>query len=97
MISTTLGDVLYEVERALKLYPEWPSDPLHAVGVLNEEVGELNKAVLQQMYEPHKNRNDLHDVRAEAIQAAAMALRFVASLDKYDWTPGAQHKQIALD
>jgi hypothetical protein len=95
-MTPTLGYVLDEVARAVK-FPEWPTDPLHAAGVLNEEAGELNKAVLQQMYEPHKNKNGLQDVRDEAVQTAAMALRFIASLDKYDWTPGMQHTQVTLD
>jgi hypothetical protein len=94
VVSPVVTEVLLELERAMKKFPTWPDDPLHAVGVLNEEVGELNKAVLQQMYEPHKNAPGA--VRSEAVQAAAMALRFIASIDRYDWTPGSQHEQPAL-
>lgn len=88
-----LHEVLAEVESATRKFPTWPTDPLHAVGVLNEEVGELNKAVLQQVYEPHKNPNGA--VRREAVQAAAMALRFLASMDRYDFQRGVQHEQAA--
>lgn len=84
-------DILREVERATELFPTWPTDPLHAVGVVNEEVGELNKAVLQELYEPHKNKNG--DVRKEAIQTAAMLIRFAISLDAYKYVPCKQHKQ----
>lgn len=84
--------VLEELRSAVDKFPTWPTHALHAVGVLNEEVGELNKAILQEVYEPSKNLNG--DVRREAIQAAAMALRFVISLDHYDYSSGVQHTQF---
>lgn len=93
-VPDLVSEVMAELEKAIRKFPTWPADPLHAVGVLNEEVGELNKAVLQQVYEPHKNAAD--DVRKEARQAAAMALRFLVSIDSYDWTPGTQHEQPSL-
>lgn len=83
--------VLAEVIRAVKKFPAWPTDPLHAVAVLGEEFGELTKATLQTVYEPHKSGPD--DVRMEAIQTAAMALRFIASLDQYFYAQGEQHAQ----
>lgn len=82
--------VFAELGRAVAKFPTWPTDPLHALGVLHEEVGELSKEVLQLVYEPHKTSPA--KVREEAIQAAAMALRFVLSLDAYDYTPGVQHE-----
>lgn len=94
-MSTTAHHITLEVwdemERAMRKFPTWPTDPLHAVAVLNEECGELNKAVLQAVYEPHKST--AADVREEAIQTAAMAIRFLISLDTYSYVPGAQHKQ----
>lgn len=81
-----------ELRTAMAKFPRWPTDPLHALAVLQEEVGELSKAVLQHTYEPHKNvtRDDIH---AEAIQCAAMCLRFLLSLQRYDFTPSQQHRQ----
>ena len=90
-IEQVLCLVAVEVERATVKFPTWPTDPIHALGVIAEEKGELDKAVLQQVYEPHKNQPD--DVRKEAIQCAAMALRFLMSLDEYVYTPGPQHAQ----
>jgi len=72
-------------------FPTWPTDPLHAVAVLGEEFGELTKEVLQMSYEPSKTNAE--NVRKEAIQTAAMALRFVASLDDYIYKAGEQHRQ----
>ena len=74
-------------------FPTWPTHALHAVAVVNEEVGELNKAILQAIYEPHKSGPA--EVRAEAIQAAAMAIRFVRSLNAYSYSPSTQHSQGA--
>jgi NTP pyrophosphatase (non-canonical NTP hydrolase) len=86
-----IADVRVEVARALSKFPTWPTDPLHALAVLGEEYGELMKAVLQQVYEPHKNPTDA--VREEAVQVAAMALRFLASLDTYQYQACPQHAQ----
>jgi hypothetical protein len=83
-----------EIDRAVAKFPTWPTDPLHAVAVLGEEFGELTKAALQLTYEPHKTSMD--EFRAEAIQTAAMALRFVQSLDTYQFTRCEQHKQESV-
>lgn len=95
MMQVTVSAVLAEVERATLKFPTWPTDPLHALAVLGEEFGELTKAALQLTYEPHKTSPD--DVRAEAIQTAAMALRFAASLDRYEYRRGEQHAQTTTD
>lgn len=84
-------EVLREVQRATQKFPTWPTDPLHALAVLGEEFGELTKAMLQLTYEPHKTSPS--EVREEAIQTAAMALRLIASLEQYDYVPSAQHSQ----
>lgn len=85
--------VLAEVERATVKFPTWPTDPLHALAVLGEEFGELTKAMLQLTYEPHKTSKG--EVRAEAIQTAAMALRLAMSLDVYEYKPAQQHSQAS--
>ena len=90
-VSCIASEIAAEVERAMKKFPTWPTDPLHAFAVLGEEVGELQKAILQHVYEPEKAKFD--DVRTEAIQAAAMAFRFLLSMDDYDFEPSAQHSQ----
>ena len=80
-----------ELERARLKFPTWPTDPLHALAVLGEEFGELTKDMLQLIYEPHKTSRER--VRTEAIQTAAMALRLVMSLERYEYTPSTQHVQ----
>lgn len=86
-------EITAEVEKATAKFPTWPTDPLHALAVLGEEFGELTKAVVQQTYEPHKNAPG--ELRKEAIQTAAMALRFAMSLDTYETQPCEQHQQSA--
>lgn len=83
--------VIDEVQRATKKFPTWPTDPLHALAVLGEEFGELTKDALQLTYEPHKT--NAANVRKEAMQTAAMALRWAMSLERYEYTPCAQHSQ----
>jgi len=87
-----IDDIRIEIARATDKFPTWPSDPLHALAVLGEEFGELTKAVLQMTYEPHKNVTR-EDVRSEAIQTAAMAIRFAMSLDRYEYGCCEQHQQ----
>lgn len=84
-------EIAMEMHAATQKFPTWPTDPLHALAVLGEEFGELNKAMLQMTYEPEKT--SLAAIRKEAIQVAAMAYRLAASLDKYEYAPSAQHHQ----
>jgi NTP pyrophosphatase (non-canonical NTP hydrolase) len=86
-----LDEVLAELDRAMRKFPTWPTDPLHALAVLSEEYGELAKEMLQLTYEPHKTSPE--KVKAEAIQTAAMALRLLMSLDRYHYRPTLQHSQ----
>jgi Lar family restriction alleviation protein len=90
-VGEVMQSVIAEITRAVTKFPTWPTDPLHAVAVLGEEYGELQKAVLQHVYEPHKST--AADVREEAIQTAAMAIRFARSLDRYDYARCEQHSQ----
>jgi len=83
--------VIKELITARLKFPNWPNDPLHAVAILQEEAGELMKAVLEHTYEPYKSSRE--DVRKEAIQTAAMCFRFLASFDRYDFAPCVQHRQ----
>ena len=83
-----------ELARAVAKFPTWPTDPLHALAVLGEEFGELTKAMLQHTYEPHKGVT-AQDIRDEAIQTAAMALRLAMSRPCYQYRRAPQHSQGA--
>jgi len=89
-IDDAFIDIKKEIKSATAKFPDWPTDPIHAMAVLGEEYGELNKDVLQLVYEPHKT--SLENMRSEAIQTAAMAVRFLMSIDKYEFIPCKQHE-----
>ena len=81
-LDIVLDAILAELRRAQRKFPEWPADPLHACAILQEEVGELTRAILHAVYEPSKGGPK--DVEDEALQVAAMAIRFL--LGRYVWT-----------
>lgn len=80
-----------ELKKATTKFPLWPTDPIHAMAVLGEEFGELTKDVLQLCYEPEKTSKE--NLLTEATQTAAMAIRFLMSIDKYEFCPKDQHNQ----
>jgi len=88
-----VATVMAEVSKAVAKFPTWPTDPLHALAVLGEEYGELNKAVLQTVYEPHKVTHE--ELHTEAVQTAAMSIRFLQSLldGRYVFAKSEQHAQ----
>jgi len=90
-MNNIISDILNEVDNATKKFNNWPTDPLHALSIIGEEYGELNKAVLQNVYEPHKT--SINEIKIEAIQTAAMIIRFLASLDTYKFSKSEQHIQ----
>ena len=89
MDETILQQIKNELRRAIAKHPTWPDDPIHAMAVVNEEIGELNQAVLQAVYEG----GDLDHVWEEALQSTAMLFRFLDSLDKgqYRFIVSKQH------
>lgn len=91
-INAILDEVTEELFRATQKFPTWPTDPLHALAVVGEEFGELTQATLQSVYEAEKQ--DIEDVYREAIQSMAMHLRFLLSLENYEFIGSEQHTQL---
>lgn len=95
--QSKVHDLMYEIsgeiEKAVTKFPTFPNDALHALAIINEECGELSKAVLQYTYEPHKTSKE--EIRMEAIQTAAMCIRFLLSHDANDleFHESLSHKQ----
>jgi hypothetical protein len=81
-LEACLEAVKAEVERAQRLHPAWPSDPLHALAILGEEFGELTRAMVQLTYETEKVSSP-SGVAEEALQTAAMAIRLLLHLNDY--------------
>jgi len=90
-LQSIFSEIEQELGRAVVKFPTWPTRLVDAGNVVSEEAGELAKACLQVTYEPHKET--LEGARMEAIQTAAMAIRFLLSIEEYDCTPGPQHEQ----
>jgi len=57
-------------------HPEWPTDMFRQLAIMNEEAGEVTKAVLHYHYE----QGSLEDVKSELIQTAAMCMRMLENL-----------------
>lgn len=89
-LDAITNEVKSEIERAMRKYPLWPHDPVHAAAVVAEESGELVKEVLETCYS-HKS-GSARNAREEAIQTAAMAIRFIIAFDNehYMFTPSKQ-------
>ena len=71
-----IESVLSELHRAESVHPNWPNDPIHAAAIVAEVSGELIRATLNQSYE----NGDPDEVKLEAIQTAAMAIRLLKNL-----------------
>ena len=65
-----------ELERAIKLHPDYPTDMFRQVAIMNEEAGEITKAVLHYHYE----NGSLDDIKTELIQTMAMCKRMLNAL-----------------
>ena len=75
--SEIIGDVLDELCRAEAKYPDWPTDLIHQVAIMQEESGEAIRAALNHVY----HGEPIEDVRAELVQTAAMCLRCLKNLE----------------
>jgi NTP pyrophosphatase (non-canonical NTP hydrolase) len=70
--DAALKAVVEELERATRLHPRSFNSAHEGFAVLKEEVDEL--------WEEVKHGRDPADLRAEAVQVGAMALRFLMDL-----------------
>jgi hypothetical protein len=85
-IDKIVDEVIEELRFATAKYPHWPCDSIHAAGIVVEESGELMQACLDHAYEAmnHAGKDTERRMRQEAVQTAAMALRFLVNLGQYD-------------
>lgn len=76
---TIIEEINNELQRAGNKFPYWPDDIIHAAAIVNEESGELIRAAIQFTYED----GEIEEVKKEAIQTAAMCIRFLNNLNSY--------------
>ena len=64
------------------MYPEWPKDRVHGAAICVEEAGELIQAALDHVKPElnHKEGDTVERMWREAVQTAAMAIRFMEDL-----------------
>mgnify|MGYP001251286183 FL=1 len=69
-----------ELQRAKKEHPNWPDHVVAQAAIVSEEAGELLKEALQMKYEKTDAATSIEAMKQEAIQTAAMAIRFLENL-----------------
>jgi NTP pyrophosphatase (non-canonical NTP hydrolase) len=65
-----------ELKRAENKHPNFPKDMFQQLAIMQEEAGEVTKAVLHYHYE----NGALEHVKEELIQTAAMCMRMLQNL-----------------
>ena len=66
-----------ELKRAESIYPDYPKDMFRQLAIMQEEAGEVTKAVLDYCYA----NGTLDQVKEELIQTAAMCMRMLKILE----------------
>lgn len=69
--------IVEELKRAEEKHPVYPNNIFEQLAIMQEEAGEVTKAVLHHTYE----NASLEDVRDELIQTAAMCIRMLKNMD----------------
>ncbi|EGW36482.1 hypothetical protein [Desulfosporosinus sp. OT] len=85
-----VSDVLEELKRAMSKKPLFTC-PHHGYAIILEEMDELWDEVKKKKFE-----RDIKNMRSEAVQVAAMAIKFIMSMEN-DWKPISQNKRSERD
>ncbi len=67
-----------ELKRAELKHPNYPEDMFRQVAIMNEEAGEVTKAVLHYFYE----NGSIENIKNELIQTSAMCMRMLNHLNQ---------------
>lgn len=70
--------ILAELDRAYRVHPKFPSDPIHQVSIMMEEAGEAVQAANDLGFA----RGDIKHVKEELVQTAAMCIRVLLNIDR---------------
>lgn len=74
----TYKEIDAELTRAERKHPDFPRDMFQQLAIMQEEAGEVTKAILHYHFE----KGSLQEVRDELIQTAAMCIRMLQNLPK---------------
>lgn len=73
-------EIVNELDSALEEFNDWPEDIVYANIIVQEEAGELTKAINQFVH----FCGTIDEIRTEAIHTAAMAVQFLLNLRRED-------------
>ena len=77
-IEIALAQIFSEVERAEKLHPDWPTNPIHQAAIVTEEAGELLQASLNH----NEHKGSKKEMITEAIHTTASVIRFLKNINE---------------
>ena len=84
-------EILKELERAETIHPFYPIDPFKQLAIMQEEAGEVTKAILDWQ----DGKDTVKHVREELIQTAAMCMRMLKNLNEFPaYDTGVSKNQI---
>ncbi len=75
-METIINQILTEVEKAEAKHPNWPADLVYMDQIINEEKGEVTRAVLIHCLEA----GPIDEVKKELVQTAAMCVRMLKNI-----------------
>ena len=91
-LSNAMLSVIQERKRQDAKWGEQNHDPTVWLGILGEEFGELCQAVNETWFDngpEERKKGGYENMRAEAIQVAAVAVSLVECLDRRHWGNGS--------
>jgi len=77
-IAIIWNSILDEVHRAESKHPDWPTDKIYAVNIIDEELGEVKKEANK--IQMNESDASLDNLRKETIQTAATCIRLLKNL-----------------
>lgn len=78
ILTFIMGEVREELRAAERKHPGWPDDPMQAVAIIAEELGEASKEAIEMVFRDGSVFRFEHELR----QVAAVALRALAWCDE---------------
>ena len=78
-VDEILESFVLELSSAEQKFPVWPTDLIHAAGIMCEEAGETMQAALDWYY----CFDDIEKLKRELVQVGAMAMRCLKNIDQY--------------
>lgn len=75
-LDEIIADILTELVEAEAKHPVWPADPMYMDQIVNEEKGEVTRAVVQYVLEG----GEREPIEMELVQTAATCIRMIKNL-----------------